>query len=156
MIGCRDIKWKTSFPQILMRGSIVVALLQLPVDRLIISGGIVVASRVHEEVVFRVFKHRLDLPTGQSSLAFASRRWDAHSNFRLPLGERVRDILEKDQAEDGMLVNRGVEIRAELVGGGLEFFVELAGEGLGRGVGHLFLTPEAIYLSLIENKITWD
>ena len=92
----------------------------------------VVAVRVYEEVVFRVSLHRLD--------------------FRLPLGGGVRDIFdsgprphpagspggdsdsfhsaEEDQAEHRVLVNRGVEIGPELVGGGPELFVELTEEGL--------------------------
>ena len=87
----------------------------------------VVAGRVYEEVVFRVSLHRLD--------------------FRLPLGERVGNgfdsgprphpagspggdsdsfhSAEEDQAEDGVFV-----------GDGPELLVELAEEGLGRGVGH--------------------
>ena len=65
----------------------------------------VVFGRVYEKVVFRVFEHRL--------------------NVRLSLGEGVRDVIEADQAEDGVLV-----------GGSPQLFVELAKESLGRGVGH--------------------
>ena len=85
---------------------------------------------------FRVLDHRLYLPTGQSSQACASRRWDAHRDFRLPLGERVRDVFEEDQAEHSVLVNRGVEIGPQLVGGGPELLIELAEEGLGVGMRH--------------------
>jgi hypothetical protein len=103
---------------------VVVPLLQLPVDRLVILGGLVVAGRVHEKVVFRFLQHRLD--------------------FRLPLGERVRDVFEEDQAEHRVLVNGGVEIGAELVGSGPELFIKLAEKGLGGTVRHCGSKAEII------------
>jgi hypothetical protein len=65
-------------------------------------------------------------------------------NFRLPLGEGVGDVFEEDQAEDGVLVNGGVEVRPQLVGGGPELLVELAEEGLGGGVGHCWVKAEKL------------
>ncbi len=80
------------------------------------SASVVVAVGIDEEVAVRVLQHRLDL--------------------RLPLGEGVRDVFEEDQAEHGVLVNGGVEVGPQLVGGGPELLVELAEEGLGIGGGH--------------------
>ena len=75
-----------------------------------------VASRVEEVVALRVAKLRLD--------------------FLLPDGEGVGDVFEEDEAEDGVLVDGGVEAGAEAVGGGPELFVEVAEELLGVWVGH--------------------
>ena len=44
--------------------------------------------------------------------------------------------IHEDQPEDGVFVNGGVEIGAELIGSGPEFFIELAEEGLGGTVRH--------------------
>ena len=47
-------------------------------------------------------------------------------NFVLANFEGVRDVLQKDQAENSVLVDGGVKVGAELVRGGPEFFVEVA------------------------------
>ena len=57
-------------------------------------------------------------------------------DLALPDGERVGDVFEEDQAEDGVLIDGGVEIGAEPVGGGPEFFVEVAEELLRVSSGH--------------------
>ncbi len=64
----------------------------------------------------------------------------------LPLGEGIGDVFEEDQAEDRVLVNGGVEVRAELVGGGPQLLVELAEEGLGIdcGICYVHLTERLI------------
>jgi hypothetical protein len=43
------------------------------------------------------------------------------------LGERVRDVLEKHQPEDDVLVLGGVHVAAHLVGGGPQRFLETEG-----------------------------
>jgi len=57
----------------------------------------------------------------------------------LPDGKGIRDVFQEDQPEDGVLVDGGVEIRAESVRGVPELFVELVEEssffGAGRGHG---------------------
>jgi hypothetical protein len=45
-------------------------------------------------------------------------------DFLLPAGEGVEDVFEENRAENGVLINSGVEICAEPVGGGPEFLVE--------------------------------
>lgn len=96
---------------------VVVALLQFGTDAFLVGTRFLVFLGIDEEVVFRVLQHRLDL--------------------RLPLGEGIRDVFEEDQAKDGVLVNSGVEIGPELVGGGPELFVELAEKRLGIGGRHV-------------------
>ena len=56
-------------------------------------------------------------------------------DFLLPGGEGVGDVFEEDQAEHGVLIDSGVEIRAQPVCGGPEFLVEITEELLGA-VGH--------------------
>lgn len=51
-------------------------------------------------------------------------------DFRLALVERVGDILEKDEPEDGMFIDRSIEAVPEPVGRVPEFFVESVQERL--------------------------
>jgi len=53
-------------------------------------------------------------------------------DLSLPEGEGVGDIFQEDETEDGVLVNSGVEIRTEPIGGGPELLVEVAQELLGE------------------------
>lgn len=39
----------------------------------------------------------------------------------MPLGKTVRDVLQKNEAQHHMLVVGGVQVPAQLVGGGPEF-----------------------------------
>ena len=59
--------------------------------------------------------------------------WTLIEDFRMALGEPVRDVLQEDEAQYHMLVVGGVQMAAQLVGGGPEFgFQALAGVfGLG-------------------------
>ena len=59
--------------------------------------------------------------------------WTLIEDFRMALGEAVRDVLQEDEAQHDMLVVGGVQVAAQLVGGGPEFgFEALAGVfGLG-------------------------
>jgi len=57
------------------------------------------------------------------------------SIFFSPAGKRVGDVFEEDQAENGVLIDSGIEIGAEPVGGGPELLVKLAEKLLGVG-GH--------------------
>ena len=68
----------------------------------------VVAGRVYEEVVFRVFSHRRDV--------------------RLPLVEGVRDVFDEDQAGDGGLAGGSPQLF-------IEFAEEGLGRGVGHGRG---------------------
>ena len=91
---------------------VVVALFQLAPDGFEVFGAAfaVVISRIEKVVALVVAELRLDL--------------------RLPDGERVGDVFEEDEAEDRVLINGGVEIGAEAVGGHPKLFVEVAEEGL--------------------------
>ncbi len=57
-------------------------------------------------------------------------------DFLLPDGEGVGDVFEEDEAQDGVLIDGGIEAGAEAVGGGPELFVEVAQELLGVWVWH--------------------
>jgi len=89
---------------------------QLGADGFLVFGQSAVIRRAQVKIAPRIVELLLDL--------------------RLLLGEGVRDILEEDQAEDGMFIDGGVQIRPQPVGGGPEFFIEFTEESLGGGVGH--------------------
>jgi hypothetical protein len=52
----------------------------------------------------------------------------------LPLFEGVGDVLQEDQAQHHVLVDGGIQVGAQLVGGGPELFFEVVEELLFDGV----------------------
>ncbi len=87
-------------------------------DRLPVFGAAFAAVilRIEEIIALRIAELRLDLG--------------------LPDSERVRNVLEEDQPEYRVFVNRGIQIRPEPVGGGPEFLIQFLQKGLRGGVGH--------------------
>jgi hypothetical protein len=73
-----------------------------------------ISSRLMSSLASRLAELRLDLP--------------------LPPGEGVGNVLEEDEAEDGVFIDGGVEVGAKPVGGVPEFFVEVFEELVTRFV----------------------
>ena len=91
--------------------------------------------------VFQLLEHGVGVAIGGvvfRGVEIEVARWVLQESvdFSLPQGEGIGDVFQEDEAEDGVLVNRGVEIGAEAVSNGPELFVEIAEELLGIGGRH--------------------